>query len=134
MTPPGNVTVTIVVPCGISSPAAVAGGVRRPGTMSGEYEPRKSVNDDGPGLMNTPGSRPACESWDATRLLPFTADRGHPAQHGTAYDPTVLRRAAHARDPSLSPLRANPAAGTRHSTRPSRCSRPTWPGTGPTSR
>src|SRR4051794_26782629 len=79
-TPPGNVTATIVVPCGKCSPAGVAAGTSRfPGSMPGEYDDRNSVNDEGPWLMNAPGSRPGTEPCDVTRLLPLAAGAVAPA-------------------------------------------------------
>src|SRR4051794_26649288 len=90
-TPPGKLTATIVVPCGISSPTGDAGTARRPGSNSGEYTPRNSVNEDVSGLVNSPGRRPVCESWDATRLpslhqAPVTLAYPTGADD---YDPTV---------------------------------------------
>src|SRR5690349_4203056 len=75
MTPPGYVTATIVVPCGKCSAAGAADGSSRfPGSILGEYADRNSVNDEGPWLMNAPGSRPGTEPCDVTRLLPVAAD------------------------------------------------------------
>ncbi|GAA2592172.1 hypothetical protein GCM10010411_26440 [Actinomadura fulvescens] len=49
------------------------------------------MNEDVPGFMNSPGRRPVCESWDATRLLPSTMAPAPPDELTGAdvYDPTV---------------------------------------------
>ncbi len=55
-TPPSNVAATIVVPCGTSIGIGVS-GVRRRGSRSGECAPRKSANEEIPGVMKATGSR-----------------------------------------------------------------------------
>ncbi len=79
-TPESKVAATIVVPCGSSTAPLTAGSVRFPGSSSGESSPRKSRNDDEPGVRKAAGRRPV-----VLRVLAST--RFLPHDHESRYGP-----------------------------------------------